>query len=82
MGRGMVRVMNEPAHRRLKNPPPKPYARMVFAAAALLGVVARVIFLSDGPQLLAQVLIAAAVVLAAVSFVLKLRMRRKQGGRK
>lgn len=65
--------MNEAAQRRLKNPRPKPYAGWTFAAAAVFAVVARVIFLTDGPLLLAKFLISIAVVLAVVSFWIRLR---------
>ncbi|WP_343317692.1 hypothetical protein AAFM46_10670 [Arthrobacter sp. TMP15] len=65
--------MNEAARRRLKNRPPKPVAGWFFAVAAVCGVVARVIHLSNGPQLVAEILIVIAVALAAVSLVLKLR---------
>ncbi|MHA7177894.1 hypothetical protein ACX80D_14705 [Arthrobacter sp. Sr24] len=65
--------MNEAARRRLKNPPPKALAGWIFAAAAIFGVAARLIYLTDGPMLLARILISIAVVLAAVSFWIKLR---------
>lgn len=81
-GRGMVQAMNESAQRRIKNPPPKAYAGWVFAAAAVFGVVARVIFVADGPLLLAQIFIVIAVVLAAVSFWLRLRRWWKSRDRK
>lgn len=74
--------MNESAQRRIKNPPPKPYAGWILAAAAVFGVVARVIFAADGPLPLAQILIVIAVVLAAVSFWLRLRRWRKSRTRK
>ncbi|MGO2541363.1 MAG: hypothetical protein ACTH8J_09460 [Specibacter sp.] len=80
-GRGIGQAMNEAAQRRLKNPPPKPYAGWTFAAAAVFGVTARVIFMSGGPQLLAQVFIIVAVVLAAASLWLRLRMRRNSRAR-
>lgn len=72
-GRGFTQAMNEAAQRRLKNPPPKAFAGWFFAGAAILGVLARVIFVTDGPLPLARVLISIAVVLAAVSFWIKLR---------
>ncbi|AIY00925.1 hypothetical protein ART_1326 [Arthrobacter sp. PAMC 25486] len=81
-GRGLTQAMNEAAQRRLRNPPPKPYAGWTFAAAAVVGVVARVIFLTDGPLPLAQVLMVIAVALAAVSFWLRLRRWWKSRARK
>lgn len=72
-GRGFTQAMHEAAQRRLKNPPPKAFAGWFFAAAAVFGVAARVIFLTDGPLLLAKILISIAVASAAVSFWIKLR---------
>lgn len=72
-GRGFTQAMHEAAQDRLKDPPPRAFAGWFFAAAAILGVVARLIFLTDGPLLLAKILISMAVVLAAVSFWIKLR---------
>ncbi|WP_449373313.1 hypothetical protein [Arthrobacter psychrolactophilus] len=81
-GRGMAQAMNEAAQRRIKNPPPRSYARWVFAAAAVLAVVARAIYVSDGPRLVAQICISAAVILAVVSLVLRIRAWRKSRARK
>ncbi len=78
-GRGLTQAMNEAAQRRLKNPPSKAYAGWTFAAAAVFAVVARVIFLTDGPLLLARILISIAVVLAVASFWIKLRRWWKSG---
>lgn len=80
-GRGLTQAMNEAAQRRLQHPPPKPYAGWTFAAAAVVGVVARVIYLTGGPPTLARVLIVIAVALAAVSFCLRLRRWRTSRGR-
>ena len=81
-GRGMAQAMNEAAQRRIKNPQPKPYAGWVFAAAAVFGVVARAIYMSDGPRLVAQICISAAVLLAVVSLVMRIRAWRKSRARK
>lgn len=81
-GRGMAQAMNEAAQRRIKNPPPKSYAGWVFAAAAVFGAGARIIFVTDGPLILAQILIVIAVVLTAVSLWLRLRLWWKSRDRK